>query len=811
MTSIANNELKVLVLYSQKDRRLIADFLQHFRALERFAAVRAFSERDIQPGEDINVSLDSEIATAKIAVLILSPSFIASDSLIDIQLPKILARNAKGLLRVVPVLLKSCFWQKHNHLGNLAVLPADGAPIVRYSGERRAQIFVEVVTSIASVAEDICSLGERIAQSPIPEAGKSTRPSEPLGPPIDLRLPQWPDQVRRYMLNQQLAEILSTNPIVSVEGLPGAGKSHLVAASLQTAHPLTYGTSFWHEAEFGEPVDRLLALFETSLTLKGLSTASKTKELVHALTLRRACLVIDNFHNVDQGSYASLLHAAAQVPPPARVITISRTYLDATGSIPNIAHIEVYGFLEEEMKAFLAKRGLHHLSSDVIHRLLDKTDGLPLAASLFATLVRDANRDPDDLLEGNMLASERLKRWFEDLSQSLNTPERSLLYALSLCDSPFNIGLVRALTDKPNRESDAIFERIQQHYLVQRHSAYRWSVHHLIAAFCYHKMDRAQRQQIHIGLANYYLLGLRPHAGWLNKDEFLWITRACRQFQNASQFSESGRLLTHLMPTAKAYGYYELIIELASCQRQGSPNQDPWLEYHRAHCCLITGRLEQSLRIIEGIASYKNRDDPQLDLMIARLYAEILGTMGQPQEALNKLRAALSSLSPTHGASWNHARSIEAALLVDLGQLVEAATLTDVLLADATRRSDRRGCAVALTRSGIIGVKQGNYADAEQKLEGAVSLFDESGDARGRAWALSHLGLVRLKIAHRKAVATLTEAISIKADIGECSRDYFEFLTEAGRLVQKRGLKASINKEIRRLAERLPRSARGGP
>src|SRR6185369_3992022 len=103
----------------------------------------------------------------------------------------------------------------------------------------------------------------------------------------------------------------------------------------------------------------------------------------------------------------------------ATLLLISRTYVDLLRNLPKIGHVEIRGFEIEEMRSFLRARGSMALNQAILNSLIIKTDGLPLAASLFATLVNDFNRHPHDLLRDSMLNTERLRKWFQEVCSQI--------------------------------------------------------------------------------------------------------------------------------------------------------------------------------------------------------------------------------------------------------------------------------------------------------------------------------------------------------------------------------------------------------
>jgi len=460
------------------------------------------------------------------------------------------------------------------------------------------------------------------------------------------------------------------------------------------------------------------------------------------------------------------------------------------------------------MSRFLAGRTLKKIGSTIIEDLIRKTDGLPLAASLFATLVLDFGRHPSDLLSGNMVNTVRLRKWFDEVLSLTGENESRLLHILSVCDGPFNEGVVRKLCRHERIPStEQTFEDLQRTYLIQKYSPFRWNVHRLIAMFCLSEMKEEEKRAINLVLAHHYLAGFIFREGRvLNEEEFFWKIKACKQFQQAKAFKESERILHEISKTINYRGHYELFIQLGAIELIENRKRDNWIDYHYAHFCLITGKLRQSLRVIEPILYSSSEYDVNKRLSFMRLYAEIIGAMDKPGLALQEIRQAMNAVdltlvSPT---VLSQARTTEVWLLTKLEKYSEAKHFCEALIAESAQSGNKLGAAIALTHSGIIYHSSGAFALASEQLANAVSLFRECEIRRGLAWSLSHLAIAQLALGNRKeAVASINGFLKIYYDTGECSIDYLDCLRILKQYLSNQKIAHKINSEIRRVSTAL--------
>lgn len=618
--------------------------------------------------------------------------------------------------------------------------------------------------------------------------------------------PSFTDRILRPNLISKLNELIGQYPVIAVEGLSGCGKSYLVSSYLEEKNvQQKYKSVIWHDPRVDDTIDDFLALIETGTKLSGLSSVSKCKELLHIFRTQQILLVIDNFEQVDQISYSTLINLAARYGTPTTIILISRVYVDFTHNSPHIGHLEVRGFSPTEMSGFLSKRGLKNTNISIIQDLINKTDGLPLAASLFSTLALDFGRSIESLLSGEILSSSRLHNWFSDISLEIGEQEQALLSFLSLSDAPFNIGVIRMACGHEGIEnSSEVFENLQRTYLVQDYTPYRWNVHHLIAMFCKIGISFTDSRVKHLAYARHYLRGFDLKQGKiLDEAEFVWKVRACKHFQQAKDYDKSALILRNISKTVKTHGYYEMFIQLSNIELKENDKRSPWVDYDHAHCLFIIGRLKQSLQVLEPLLYSNSEKNDGLKLAIARLYAEILGAMGKPKLALTKLQEVMNSINENsvYPIVLSHAKSIEVSLLIRLEDFDQANTLCQKLLADSIRRKDGRGGAVAFTLWGIILQLLDEHLVAQEKFREAVRLFRDSKDKRGLAWGLTNLSISEFELGNRlEGVESLQEGIQINADIGNCTVDYLNLLQKAKSKVESNKMLNMILNEIQRVS-----------
>lgn len=102
------NKTHVFLSYSHRDGDILNRLLVHLRPLAKKGLIEEWSDRRITGGQDWRIEIESALARAAIAVLLISADFLASDFIVDNELPPLLdGAGTKGTI-ILPIIVKPC-------------------------------------------------------------------------------------------------------------------------------------------------------------------------------------------------------------------------------------------------------------------------------------------------------------------------------------------------------------------------------------------------------------------------------------------------------------------------------------------------------------------------------------------------------------------------------------------------------------------------------------------------------------------------------------------------------------------------------
>ena len=120
---------KVFISYSHEDEEWKHRVSSHVRVLKEQGLLELWCDRDIEIGADWEKEIDTNLATAKIAVLLISANYLASKFVMTKEVPHLLAQHEAAGMRIIPVLMKDCVWEAVPWLKRLQMLPRDSKPV----------------------------------------------------------------------------------------------------------------------------------------------------------------------------------------------------------------------------------------------------------------------------------------------------------------------------------------------------------------------------------------------------------------------------------------------------------------------------------------------------------------------------------------------------------------------------------------------------------------------------------------------------------------------------------------------------------
>jgi hypothetical protein len=120
---LQQNALEVFISYHESDEAYLYKLVDHLTNLKRAGLINDWFKSKIQPGQTVAEVTQQHLAKSNIFLLLISPSFIASDTLY-LETQQMMQRHKAKQALVIPILLRPADWE-NTPFGALAPLPSN--------------------------------------------------------------------------------------------------------------------------------------------------------------------------------------------------------------------------------------------------------------------------------------------------------------------------------------------------------------------------------------------------------------------------------------------------------------------------------------------------------------------------------------------------------------------------------------------------------------------------------------------------------------------------------------------------------------
>ncbi|MBD2560091.1 MULTISPECIES: SUMF1/EgtB/PvdO family nonheme iron enzyme [Nostoc] len=158
---MAEDAVRVFISYSHKDEHLRDSLATHLSNLQWQGIISSWYDRQLTAGTEWDDKIKTELESADIILLLISPDFIASKYCRDIEIPMALQRHESKQAYVVPVILRPFDWFDAP-FAKLQAFPKDAKAVT--SWENRDEAFVTVTQGIRTAAKQMLDYRKQLAE-----------------------------------------------------------------------------------------------------------------------------------------------------------------------------------------------------------------------------------------------------------------------------------------------------------------------------------------------------------------------------------------------------------------------------------------------------------------------------------------------------------------------------------------------------------------------------------------------------------------------------------------------------------------------
>jgi adenylate kinase family enzyme len=138
---------KVFISYSHNDTQWLERLRIHLKPVEREGIIDLWDDTKIAAGAQWKEAIMDALDTARVAILLVSADFLASDFIAEHELPTLLSRAKEAGTTIIPVILSPSLFSDTS-LGTFQSINAPNHPITDMTFSMQEQIFVKIAQTI---------------------------------------------------------------------------------------------------------------------------------------------------------------------------------------------------------------------------------------------------------------------------------------------------------------------------------------------------------------------------------------------------------------------------------------------------------------------------------------------------------------------------------------------------------------------------------------------------------------------------------------------------------------------------------------
>jgi len=140
----------VFISYSHADAEWLKRVKVHLKPLVRNSIIDIWEDTRIQTGDDWKREIERALETSQAAILLVSADFLASDFIVENELPPLLKGAQSKGTRIFPVIIGPCCFDETNQLSQFQAINSPSKTLIEMNHGEQERLFFQLAKDIIS-------------------------------------------------------------------------------------------------------------------------------------------------------------------------------------------------------------------------------------------------------------------------------------------------------------------------------------------------------------------------------------------------------------------------------------------------------------------------------------------------------------------------------------------------------------------------------------------------------------------------------------------------------------------------------------
>lgn len=150
----ASAKKKAFISYSHHDKAYLDRLMVHLKPLVKKGLIDIWVDTKIKTGDQWQKEIENALAVSSISILLISADFMASDFIIDNELPPLLAKAEVKGTKILPVILSPCRFSREPTLNRFQAANPPNEPLSSMGDDKREVIYDQLAHDIEQSLEN---------------------------------------------------------------------------------------------------------------------------------------------------------------------------------------------------------------------------------------------------------------------------------------------------------------------------------------------------------------------------------------------------------------------------------------------------------------------------------------------------------------------------------------------------------------------------------------------------------------------------------------------------------------------------------